>query len=198
MESQSYWVSSRSASWLSRVASFTTSKFHRDLRLRAAYDGATLALLPEKQGEIQESNVPSDAFLAQQFKPGVSGNPNGRPRKRPISEAYDDLLREPLPEEERRALKLAKGTTWAEAIALSRARHALMRSGVESAREMREAVEGKATQRFELSGEMNRDAELIVVYASAVPQLPESKPELPGDAKQLEAGKVDGSTKAGS
>jgi hypothetical protein len=118
---------------------------------------------------MQELNMPSDAFLAQQFRPGQSGNPKGRPVKRPLSQAYDDLLREPLPEKERQALNLPRGTSWAQAIAASRARHALTRSGVESAREMREAVEGKATMRFELATGVDRTAEFVVTYGSPVP-----------------------------
>src|SRR5690349_2195648 len=108
--------------------------------------------------------MPSEASLRNliHYKPGQSGNPAGRPRKRPLSEAYDNLLRELLPEQERKALKLPVGTTWAEAIASSRARHALTRAGVESARELREAVEGRATQRVELSPTSDNGVEFVV------------------------------------
>jgi hypothetical protein len=105
------------------------------------------------------------------WQPGERVPGAGRPRKRPLSEAYDSLLRQPLPEAERKALGLPKGTTWAEAIAAARARHALRSSGVESAREMREAVEGKATQRFELMPGEDRTPEFVVVYASPIPGL---------------------------
>jgi Family of unknown function (DUF5681) len=35
------------------------------------------------------------------FKPGASGNPGGRPKKRPISERYEELAELELPEKER-------------------------------------------------------------------------------------------------
>jgi hypothetical protein len=131
------------------------------------------------------------------LKPFQVGNPGGpgRPRKRPISEAYDDLLRTQLPETERKALKLKPGVTWAEAIALSRARHALTRAGVESAREMREATEGKAVARFELGSGEDRTPEFVVVYATAIPggkafePAIDVKAELPDDEKQLPEGR---------
>jgi hypothetical protein len=127
------------------------------------------------------------------LKPFQVGNPGGpgRPRKRPISEAYDDLLRTQLPETERKALGLKPGVTWAEAIALSRARHALTRAGVESARELREAVEGRATQRVELSGGLENTMEFVVVYANAIPGAKQIEPAI--DVKQLPPGEADGS-----
>ena len=35
------------------------------------------------------------------FKPGQSGNPGGRPKRRPISECYLELAELPLPEADR-------------------------------------------------------------------------------------------------
>src|SRR6266478_1406868 len=108
--------------------------------------------------------MPSDAFLAQQYKPGQSGNVKGRPRKRPMSEAYDDLLRSPLPERERKLLGLKAGTLWCEAIALARGRAALTRTGTLDSKELREGVEGKAAQRFELSGPEGAAWEVKVIF----------------------------------
>lgn len=39
----------------------------------------------------------SDAFLQSQFKPGKSGNPNGRPKRRTMDEAMAHLLDQPIP-----------------------------------------------------------------------------------------------------
>jgi len=101
------------------------------------------------------------------WKPGESGNPAGRPRKRPQSEAHEDFLRMVLPDSFRKELnkinriKLANGreipmdflmpgATMADAIAVGLGKRALGGDAT-CAKEMRESVEGKATQRFELS-----------------------------------------------
>jgi hypothetical protein len=123
-----------------------------------------------------------------------SGNQNGRPRKGPISEAYDNLLRARLPEKERKALGLKPGVTWAQAIAVALARHALTPSGVESAKELREAVEGRATQQVELPDGVDRKTEFIVTYGTAIPSaktLPAIEMEKANDAKQLPAASPD-------
>src|ERR1051326_6647000 len=54
-----------------------------------------------------------------------SPNPGGRPRKAPISEAYKDLIGEPLPDDMRSRLKLPEGATWAHALALGQLRSAV-------------------------------------------------------------------------
>ncbi len=115
------------------------------------------------------------------WKPGQSGNPNGRPRKRPLSEAYDDWLRQPVSTDQiiklrEQGVRLPEDTTNADMVALSQGREA-MSGNTNAAREMREAVEGKATQRFELSHTNDRAPEFLVVYANAVPGLPAAEPE---------------------
>lgn len=109
------------------------------------------------------------------FPPGVSGNPAGRPRKRQQSEAYEEWLREPLTAERIAKLrvdgiKMKAGATNADVVALAMGNQAI-RGNVNAARELREATEGKATQRVELSrGEdVNAPDQLMVVYATAVP-----------------------------
>ena len=112
------------------------------------------------------------ATLPSGLRPWGPDNPPpkspGRPRKRPISEAYDDMVRNELPEEIRRSARMPKGSTWADAIALQMARQAL-KGEVPAAKEIREAIEGKAMQRIELSRSEEKPAELMVVYATAIP-----------------------------
>lgn len=111
------------------------------------------------------------------WQPGERVPGAGRPKKRPISEAYDDLLRSALPQRERVALGLPKGTTWAEAIALARGRQALSTrsaSAVLSTKEMREGVEGKSTQRVEVDGLGEVGFEVHVVFETHA-----GKPPLP-------------------
>src|SRR6266481_3282677 len=132
------------------------------------------------------SNPNPDTSRLKPWQPGQSGNPGGRPKKRPLSESYDELLREMLPEQERKALNLPPGTTWARAIGLSRARHALTRSGVESAREMREATEGKACARFEFLSPQDRNFDVRVVFELPPKRVEDAKAsEAPIDVRQL-------------
>ena len=91
------------------------------------------------------------ANLMPPWKPGQTGNPGGRPKRRPISDAYEALADLPLPDDLRHKLKLPKGSTYREAVAL-RQFHAAIKGLSTAAREIREAIEGKATQRVELTG----------------------------------------------
>ena len=91
-----------------------------------------------------------------QWPKGVSGNPGGRPKKRPYSEANADVAGMQLDVFFRHQLELAWGcklprsTTYAQAIALGQHRQAVTHA--RSAKEVREAVEGKAAVRIELTG----------------------------------------------
>jgi hypothetical protein len=86
------------------------------------------------------------------WRPGESGNPAGRPRRRPISDAYDELLQRLAPEKLRRELDLSEGATYADALAATLI-NAACKGRVAEAREIREAVEGKAGERpKEISG----------------------------------------------
>jgi hypothetical protein len=68
-----------------------------------------------------------------------------------LSDRYEALLESPLPKEIAVAMKLPSGSLWADAIATAAARLALKstEAGVAQRKELREAIEGKATQRIE-------------------------------------------------
>lgn len=87
----------------------------------------------------------------QPWPKGVSGNPSGKPRRRPISDWYAAVADRPLPDDLRKKLKLKKGTTFAQAVAVAQFVKAI-EGEARNASEIREAIEGKATQRIELSG----------------------------------------------
>ena len=96
------------------------------------------------------------------WKPGQSGNPSGRPKKRPLSSAYLEFAQRRLPEKLRRSLGLPEDATFAEALSEALFRSAINGS-VSAARELREATEGKSEVR---SGEPSDDVEIQfkVVY----------------------------------
>ena len=81
------------------------------------------------------------------WKPGQSGNPSGRPRMQPISDRYAHIAEEKLPENIRKKLKLGPDATYGDAIAL-RTFQAALDGDIVATREIREAIEGKATIRM--------------------------------------------------
>ena len=82
---------------------------------------------------------------------GVSGNPAGGPKRRPFSDRYAIMAEQPLPDDLRRKLHLDKGATWGDAVSY-RLFVAAFKGQPTAARELREAVEGRAAQRIELTG----------------------------------------------
>jgi hypothetical protein len=85
------------------------------------------------------------------FLPGNSGNPSGRPNRRRMSERYETLMEQALPDDLRLGLKLKPGATWGDAIVLGQARAAI-KGKTEAAREIADRVEGRARQPGEVSG----------------------------------------------
>ena len=100
----------------------------------------------------------TDGLKATQWKPGQSGNPGGR-RKRVLSDRYQALMESALPREIAIAMKLPSGSLWADAIAHVSARTALKpnETGILQRKEIREAIEGKAVARVEVSSDEQID-----------------------------------------
>jgi hypothetical protein len=90
---------------------------------------------------------------------GVSGNPGGRPRKKPITECYAafaDLRVSELPTRIRKKFEDCDELSLAAAGALGL--FVAMHSGSHSAgKELREGVEGKLSEKIDLTVDVNRD-----------------------------------------
>ena len=93
-------------------------------------------------------NTNLEKGMPYRFKPGVSGNPGGRPKKRPISDRYAEIAEREMSEEDRVKYGLPEGATYGDALAIVTFRAALA-GKIEAAREVREAIEGKTPQRQE-------------------------------------------------
>ncbi len=74
---------------------------------------------------------------------GQSGNPAGRPKKKPITEAYERLLEEKVPGD-------PKGRTWAQALAESMMRQAL-KGKIQAAIEVTDRTEGRPSQAVDMN-----------------------------------------------
>jgi len=86
-----------------------------------------------------DSLTPQQRRLAnlRPFQPGQSGNPSGRPKRKPITDAYIRLLNEPIPGDK-------EGRTFADALAQKILKEAL-NGKVPAASEITDRVEGKVT-----------------------------------------------------
>ena len=81
----------------------------------------------------------ADVGLKTRFKPGQSGNPTGRPKKKPITEIFESILAKKgnRKEIEETVLSIVTGGRMASVLML---------------REMAERVEGKVTQPVDVTG----------------------------------------------
>jgi len=93
---------------------------------------------PEKPENRKKIRTLPEAAKPFMFKPGQSGNPGGRPKKKPITEAYARLLGNPS-----KADELAQAM-FSEALS----------GNVQAAKELREGIEGKALQAIRMDGEL--------------------------------------------
>jgi hypothetical protein len=96
---------------------------------------------PANRPENRQPNV--DHLKATQFKPGQSGNPNGRPRK-PVTEALNELLTERVPgdKQKRTKARLLADILFTQA----------MKGKVQAAIEIIDRTEGRAPQSIQMSG----------------------------------------------
>jgi hypothetical protein len=76
------------------------------------------------------------------FKPGQSGNPGGRPKTAPLSQACRELLADSVPNDR-------EGRTYAQAIAQTLGEKALA-GDIRAAQELADRAEGKARQSIEI------------------------------------------------
>jgi Family of unknown function (DUF5681) len=83
----------------------------------------------------------ADKIKPYQFKAGQSGNPGGRPKLAPISQACRELLNRPVPGD-------TAGRTYAEAIAQTLAEKALA-GDIRAVQEIADRAEGRARQAIE-------------------------------------------------
>jgi Family of unknown function (DUF5681) len=115
-------------------------------------EAQTLGVGPRVQNNVKNNAKKPGGITGKGFSPGQSGNPGGRPKKRPISERYLTVAELPVDEKLRKKLGLPIGATYADAGVVAQY-NAMIRGNPSAAREIREAIEGKATHRLELTGE---------------------------------------------
>jgi uncharacterized protein DUF5681 len=111
------------------------------------------------------------------WKPGESGNPSGRPKRRRLSDAYGELVERRAPEELRIRFGLWEGATFADVITKALIDSSI-NGNVPAARELREATEGKADVRPREPAE-DVEIQFKVVYEQT-PRIKRPDPDNPG------------------
>ena len=116
---------------------------------------------PEKPAEVPpDTRTGLEIRLAnlKPFPPGVSGNPSGRPKRKPITDELEKRGDQPLPETLRLLINakmgedvLKQGCTWNVALALRTFLDGV-NGEVSSAKEIADRVEGKSLARVEMTG----------------------------------------------
>lgn len=81
-----------------------------------------------------------------QFRPGASGNPSGRPKKKPITDRMLAQLERIAPEETCEKLGLPVGSTYGDCAVARTLIQAIIGRDVSHLREVADRTEGKATQ----------------------------------------------------
>ena len=109
------------------------------------FEVAAMSRQPENRKQNRSKSLPKAAEPFK-FRPGQSGNPGGRPKKKPITELYQEMLNDgaAIGEIRKAILKSIKDGRMAFVLQL---------------REMADRTEGKVTQRTELSGPDGRPIE---------------------------------------
>lgn len=108
------------------------------------------------------NNGKPENLIAHQFKPGESGNPGGRPKKRPVTEYLLEQLESAIPQSMLDAMKdgpravfleiYGPNPTFGQMIAFKLVQMCA-KGDVFAMRELMDRVEGKVTQKMNVAGE---------------------------------------------
>jgi hypothetical protein len=107
------------------------------------------------------------------WQPGQTGNPGGRPKKKPITDRYLRIVETELPDEIRTALSLPRGATFGDAIALAQARQTI-KGETAAAKQMREAIEGRSITQADFEG---NNAAMTIIWDMPMPPMIHPAPQ---------------------
>src|SRR6185437_2454071 len=107
--------------------------------------------MPENRDKTRFRGPSPDVGKATRWKPGQSGNPGGRPKRRLITDLYEQQLDRRRPESVRLKLGLKQNATYGHALAYRQVQMAIL-GETAAAREITDRVEGRAVARTEHAG----------------------------------------------
>lgn len=100
------------------------------------------------------------------WKPGQSGNPNGRPKRKPLTDALLRLVGQKIPKNATGVLAPLAGKKWADVIALGLATAAAA-GEAPAFREAADRIEGKVKDEIQVSGSIDLDVVIREAYERA-------------------------------
>ena len=128
----------------------------------------------EQDGQNTEKNTARTAGLRPPWKPGQSGNPGGRPKRKVLTDAYTALLDQNIPPDLARKLQISESSTYAEVIAMALVREAV-KGKVNAAAELADRAEGRVMERVQVNRMGDPLAELLAEFQREYEEIP--KPE---------------------
>ena len=128
----------------------------------------------EQDGQNTEKNTARTAGLRPPWKPGQSGNPGGRPKRKVLTDAYTALLDQNIPPDLARKLQISESSTYAEVIAMALVREAV-KGKVNAAAELADRAEGRVMERVQVNRMGDPLADLLAEFQREYEEIP--KPE---------------------
>ena len=128
--------------------------------------------MPDSEQDGQNTGK-NTAGLRPPWKPGESGNPGGRPRRKPLSDAYSALLGQTVPPEIARQLRISEASTYAEVVAMALLKEAV-KGKVNAAAELADRVEGRVMERVQVDHRGDPLADLLSEFKREYDDLPKT------------------------
>lgn len=107
------------------------------------------------------------------FMPGQSGNPLGKPKRKPLSDAYSALLGQTVPPEIARQLRISEASTYAEVVAMALLKEAV-KGKVNAAAELADRVEGRVMERVQVDHRGDPLADLLSEFKREYDEIPKA------------------------
>ena len=114
------------------------------------------------------------AGLRPPWKPGESGNLSGRPKRKPLTDAYAALLGQTVPPEIARQLRISESSTYAEVVAMALLKEAV-KGKVNAAAELADRVEGRVMERVQVDHRGDPLSELLKEFRHEYDDLPKTE-----------------------
>ena len=128
----------------------------------------------QDEPENTSGNTLPPGMVEKMWKPGQSGNPGGRPKRKVLTDAYTALLDQNIPPDLARKLQISESSTYAEVIAMALVREAV-KGKVNAAAELADRAEGRVMERVQVNRMGDPLADLLAEFQREYEEIP--KPE---------------------